>query len=968
MRAIVKIDRIVCLVFFLIWNLNNVISQQVSWSQEEVKGLNSDPHQKKIGGYPYEMEGRTEVRQPLVDFEDCSRWKVRTYNTQAALYRTEEQRVIGQHSGKVLYKTSNKSAGFRVELTQPIVFKKEWDCINFWNYGDHWLWENSGPAMTHAAIVKDAKGKEIVIPFMQEWLWRNMNYKYWFLNHIKLNDSIARPITLVGLEFKGDGTQPNQENNIFLGPLYGYQEILKPVKYKTLPEKLPFPVRKETILPTNKTKEFSNTLRKEGNTYIFSYTGKDAMLDYKMVPTSPMAEINLISGDQTKVINAGADLIFEYENKVAWTVLDQTIANNQLQVRYRARSKEGEVKFLCKYEINQKSFIVTIEELAAQGRVAEIRLGRTDKASAGKLVDIPFLSYNPFANDSYTADRPSLLAVDNLFFFTMFDWYYSNASVLYAGQKGIEGGLAAYNGGARYYPLNNKKRNPVRERLFYNVSPDVQEVFPTIDNPASPMRSNQANRLWAINGGSDLVKLADFVTDLRSKGLEHVSIRYHEEFWREGGESFTFRTKPNPTLGVKKIRDFVKFVQQQDWRIGLYTNYMDLAPVNALWNEDWVRISHKDFGWGPAWCRNYAPKPAVGYEQQAILAPQIHKTFGTNFSYCDVATCISPMDRVDYDYRVPGAGKFRSTIDYIGMTLLNERRAYQGPVYSEGGVHFFYAGLLDGNYAWVDRSLPIFPDFQLLKINPLEMDAIANVSGYEYLAYAYAFGSIGMLSEGADAVMRYAFMQPFQEKYIMEPVKDIAYFDNGQFLSSSEAVKKDLIKSPKLKVTYGTKLELYSNFSDSEWTVEVGGRTYCLPKYGVLAYSPNENLFAVSALNKEAKESKRIDKVYSNELYYLNTNGEIVTEPLGGKGCYMVKKEKFGWEVIPVTNLEKVDIDCKLLGFSGTIGLDVEAVDKNGQVIETINTHPFKNTISFNHDNRAFKYRICPVTRFAENN
>lgn len=395
---------------------------------------------------------------------------------------------------------------------------------------------------------------------------------------------------------------------------------------------------------------------------------------------------------------------------------------------------------------------------------------------------------------------------------------------------------------------------------------------------------------------------------------------------------------------------------------------MDLAPVNALWNEDWVRISHKDFGWGPAWCRNYAPKPAVGYEQQAILAPQIHKTFGTNFSYCDVATCISPMDRVDYDYRVPGAGKFRSTIDYIGMTLLNERRAYQGPVYSEGGVHFFYAGLLDGNYAWVDRSLPIFPDFQLLKINPLEMDAIANVSGYEYLAYAYAFGSIGMLSEGADAVMRYAFMQPFQEKYIMEPVKDIAYFDNGQFLSSSEAVKKDLIKSPKLKVTYGTKLELYSNFSDSEWTVEVGGRTYCLPKYGVLAYSPNENLFAVSALNKEAKESKRIDKVYSNELYYLNTNGEIVTEPLGGKGCYMVKKEKFGWEVIPVTNLEKVDIDCKLLGFSGTIGLDVEAVDKNGQVIETINTHPFKNTISFNHDNRAFKYRICPVTRFAENN
>ena len=35
-------------------------------------------------------------------------------------------------------------------------------------------------------------------------------------------------------------------------------------------------------------------------------------------------------------------------------------------------------------------------------------------------------------------------------------------------------------------------------------------------------------------------------------------------------------------------------------------------------------------------------------------------TSGTNFSYCDVETCISPMDRVDYDYRTPGAGKFRT--------------------------------------------------------------------------------------------------------------------------------------------------------------------------------------------------------------------------------------------------------------------------------------------------------------------
>ena len=258
------------------------------------------------------------------------------------------------------------------------------------------------------------------------------------------------------------------------------------------------------------------------------------------------------------------------------------------------------------------------------------------------------------------------------------------------------------------------------------------------------MRSNQVDRLWAINGGSDLPKLGKFVTDLRSKGVENVSIRYHEDFWRAGGESYTFRTIPNPDLGTERLKEYVRFVQGQDWRIGFYSNYMDFAPVNALWNEDWVRISHKDYGWGPAWCRCYANKVTIGWEQQALLAPQIHKTFGTNFSYCDVETCISPMDRVDYDYRTPGAGKFRTVFEYIGMTLMNERRAYQGPVYSEGGTHWFYAGLLDGNYSHMNHSLPIFPDFQLLKINPLEMDGMSNVSNEAYVAYAYAFGNIGI--------------------------------------------------------------------------------------------------------------------------------------------------------------------------------------------------------------------------------
>lgn len=931
------------------------------FTKDAAKGINQDPTQKNVGDKPYEMEGRKEAREPFLTFDDCTQWQVRTWNSEANLYRTQEQRVINDYSGKVLYKTHDRKAGFRVELVEPIKLNKEWDCINFWNYGNHWLWENAGEAMTHHLVIEDAKGQEVTIPFMQEWLWRNMNYKYWFLNHIKLNDSIQRPVTLIGLEFTGEGTVPEQVNQIYLGPLYAYKEELKPMEFEPLPEKMPFPLRSQTILPTNKLKSYTNRVTKEQDRYLFTYQANDATLVYELDPSAPIGGLTLLHNGKRKELNTDAEIIFENGEQVKWSIVNQRLAGDTLFVRYKASASKFKANFDCFYTICQKSFVWNIEELSEKGRVEEIRLGTVSDVTDGKLISIPFLVYNPFANDSYTADRPDLLYTDDLFYFNMFDWYYTNASMYYADRKSIEAGKAAFNGGVRYYPMNNKVRNPLRERLFYTVSPDVHEVFPTIDNPKSPMRSNQADRLWAINGGSDLEKLGGFVSRMRSKGLEKVSIRYHEEFWREGGESYTFRLEPNPQLGREGIQKYVRFVQDHDWRIGLYSNYMDYAPVNALWNEDWVRISRKDGGWGPAWCRCYAPKPYIGWRQQAILAPQIHKIYQPNFSYCDVETCISPMDRVDYDSRVPGAGKFRAVIEYVGLTLLNERRAYQAPVFSEGGTHWFYAGLCDGNYAHMDKGLPVFPDFQLLKIHPLEMDAASNVSGDEYLAYALAFGNIGILSEGADAVKRYAFLQPLQSSYAMIPVVDIAYHNGSEFVSSSEAIKQGLLEAVRLRLTYESGLIVYVNFADESWQVSDRGEAYTLPKHGVLSFMPGESLKAYSVENADSESKTRLDRVFSNELYYLDTHGELTTGELAGKGAYMLKKEKFGWEIIPVDSTEVIDFDLSLLNFDG-FGIDIQGVDEHGNAMDVINETPVTGRVHFTHDSGYYKYRLCPVT------
>ena len=88
----------ICTYFLLIFSAGNLQmnAQETDgheWSSA-VQGINEDPKQKSIGSIPYEMIGRKETREPLLTFDDCTQWQVRTDQADAALYRTKEQRVV----------------------------------------------------------------------------------------------------------------------------------------------------------------------------------------------------------------------------------------------------------------------------------------------------------------------------------------------------------------------------------------------------------------------------------------------------------------------------------------------------------------------------------------------------------------------------------------------------------------------------------------------------------------------------------------------------------------------------------------------------------------------------------------------------------------------------------------------------------------------------------------------------------
>lgn len=108
------------------------------------------------------------------------------------------------------------------------------------------------------------------------------------------------------------------------------------------------------------------------------------------------------------------------------------------------------------------------------------------------------------------------------------------------------------------------------------------------------------------------------------------------------------------------------------------------------------------------------------------VVPELRRKFGFRSAYCDVHTAVRPWHRVDYDARCPGAGTFSQVFYAWGELLLRQRELLDGPVWSEGGIHFMFAGLADGNYAsdyWYDFAKhPWLVDFDLLKIHPLECD------------------------------------------------------------------------------------------------------------------------------------------------------------------------------------------------------------------------------------------------------
>ena len=915
------------------------------------------PAEEKVGVRPYEMDwaGRTEeVRTPLIDFETLGDWTLQTENSFASFSQSREEQMYGEYVGKLVYRMADEKAGapvVTIRLEKPLPLPEKFDAVSLWIEGNNWAWHSDPktPQVLVSLLFQRADGSDYAVP-LERVRWNEWFLVYHHLNETQLADLNQPGTVFAGLRVEGGWNQ--EDRVIYFDSLCIFEEEFAPLEFSQRPKRnvelfpgqdagqntgegtLPFPTRPETVEPSNLTADFTNRVEAADDkvSWRFIYEGSDGKLVYQYTPkTGDWSDFTARWNDGAEFLPlAGGGIVAlcgddgQTVPVTSFTQQETRLDGETLIARWNLSNDKASASVEYRFSIRGKNLIC--DTLCAGGNVAKVGCGRVEKITDAKNVLIPYYSYGYTVRPAALVFRagentPTLFALMNI------DWYRSNASYL-RGLYEAKSDYGVTSGGAEYNQKTDKTRNDVFERFVFSVSPRFEEVLPNIANPVSPWKSVTGKGVWRSHGASTRDGDKKYWYNVWRHGMRHMIITDHEVCWRDGGESFTFRTRPAPKKGGDEgWIDYSNYMQNTlGFVYGPYNNFTDFAPVNEYWSPDMVsRSSNNDLQ--QAWARCYAPKPTRAVEYCEKLSPINEAKFHFSTAYCDVHSSVTPWSRTDYDPRTPGAGTFAAVYYAYGEIFLLQKAAWDGPVYSEGPHHCFFSGLTDGNYAqdqaYRFMSRPWLVDFDLLKMHPLECDfGMGNTGMFapgfapkspeersefldRFLAATLCFGHPGFYAAdtlGIQGSLRsYYMIQQIATRYTQADVDEIRYVDDaGSLHETSDAIASDIFADNRLVVRYKDGTVVMVNGSPQKtMRVTVDGREISLPPNGYEAWTADGKIYVASKLDESGS---RFDYCDSPEYIYFDGRGAArKTDKAFGTGqsiCRILEDGTF--EIIPI--------------------------------------------------------------------
>ncbi len=513
----------------------------------------------------------------------------------------------------------------------------------------------------------------------------------------------------------------------------------------------------------------------------------------------------------------------------------------------------------------------------------DIYIGQLPSALSAQAISVPYYSQ--------AVNYIGSLALFENSYFDPFDSHASTISTT-GGQK-------------TFYALNEKgtTSNVLKEIWKVSVSNNIVNVLPYPEHPASPNISQLAGRLVMDIKGGTFDAIAAQIANLGNFGIDHCVALVGD--WQDLGydNGYPAQYPANAALGGDTpMRAIGSAARSNSCLFGLYENYTDYYPdypgytaAATMRNANGSQIL--------AWLnpttgiQSFATKPSLFIPNAETQSPPIHREYGTDATFIDVNSSATPWWRTDEDPSASGSGTFGTYRDASIGLWAYERSIEAGPVFGEGGYHWFWSGLLDGVEAQFGAEstpitngleAPLFVDFDLTRIHPLQLNygmgfyerwtpgATTITSTLELDAYRMQeviFGHNPYLTDALwssvpRALLEQDLVSPIATRYAVQTPSAISYMVDGDWVDASAAAKAGDFSIAQVTYPNGDTVMANSRSSNTTWN------SLQVPQYGWAAKGADFSAYTAVLAGKIADYSQTHESIYAN----ARNQGDILSE------------------------------------------------------------------------------------------
>ena len=624
----------------------------------------------------------------------------------------------------------------------------------------------------------------------------------------------------------------------------------------------------------------------------FFYSGSDCTILYRFIPnTGTLNDLTVTYNGEFQfypsyfggitTFNLGGRQLHPWEEKhISELLYEKTSGDGDTYEAAFRWSCQGEnFDFTIKMQLNEKTLSIDFSTDSLNENGVKFGLDRSELTPEPKVIGLPY--------------GHNVLLTKGIFVSGIIDHMHSNASAVISLNSYYSFTSAYYGHEAHYNTLTDGSRNFLKEKIYLTVSPEISETFFHVSNPVSSFRGDLVDKVIVDLWSGRFENYRDGLKILANMGMSDLFALIHvwQKYGYDNGLPTTFPAGDSYG-GEDALFEVIDICEANDYLFAFHTNYVDFYENSDVWNI-YDTALNSDGSWVKSWYNNstgiqsYLMKPSRVLYYAGLYEPLIHNSYRTTAGFLDVHSSVLPSNKVDFDAKVPDAGKQSATFLSYKDLISYARAIHSGPVAGEGfgSSTNIWAGYIDAvegdprsSYDRGGTDIPLVVDYKLKELHHL---FVPHGAGYlerffldkwtdysieeieRYRVTQIAYGNAGFIHNPfekgipLDEVLKdYCFLKHLQQYYLSEQPEQILYRKDDELLTLSEALRKispllfmfDISKAineklSMLKITYSEGFTLYVNRSTSKtWEVKKDGVIYRLPPNGFLAYKGDEFL------------------------------------------------------------------------------------------------------------------------------